>query len=91
MYKITNTITHNVFLGNEKAILKFAQEKFKDKDQEWLDDHHWDLKKIGISDEIRTFQGAVKFLNLIYFEIVDSGDVVKELNNNEMVLISVEE
>ena len=91
MYKIIDTINHEVLLGTGLAVFNYAKYRFAEKDQEWKDDHHWDLKKIGISDEIRTFEGAVKFLNLIYVELVEMGDVVFELENNKYVLVSKEE
>lgn len=91
MYKIVNTITHEIFLGSEKAVLRFAQDTFNDEDQNWKDDHHWDLKRIGISDEVRTFQGAVKFLNLENFAVIDLGNILEELQNDEVVLLSQEE
>ena len=91
MYKIVNLITHEIFLGSEKAVLRFAQDIFNDEDQNWKDDHFWDLKRIGVSDEIRTFQGAVKFLMLENFAVIDLGDILDELKNDEIVLLSQEE
>lgn len=91
MYKIVDTINHEVLLGTKIAVLNYAEYRLATKDREWKDDHHWDLKKIGISDEIRTFEGAVKFLNLIYVEVVYVGDIVLQLKNNKCVLVSKEE
>lgn len=90
MYKIVNTITHEIFLGSEKAVLRFAQDSFEE-DKEWIDDHIWELKRNGIDKEVRTFQGAVKFLQMKWFEIVDLGDIITPLNNDECVSISIEE
>ena len=90
MYKIVDTISHEILLGSEKAVIKFAQESFK-ADREWIDDHHWELKRNGIDTEVRTFQGAVKFLQMKWFEIVDLGDIITPLNNDECVSISIEE
>lgn len=90
MYKIVDTISHEILLGSEKAVIKFAQESFK-ADREWIDDHHWELKRNGIDTEVRTFQGAVKFLQMKWFEIVDLGDIITPLNNDEWVSILTEE
>lgn len=91
MYKIVNTITHEIFLGSEKVVLKLAQDIFNDEDQNWKDDHHWDLKHIGITDEVRTFQGAVKFLMLENYEITELGDILEELKNDEIILLHQED
>lgn len=90
MYKIVDTISHEIFLGSEKAVLRFAQDSFEE-DKEWIDDHIWELKRNGIDKEVRTFQGAVKLLQMKWFEIVDLGDIVTPLNNDECVSISIEE
>lgn len=90
MYKLVDTISHEILLGSEKAVIRFAQESFEE-DKEWRDDHIWDLKRNGIDKEVRTFQGAVKFLQLKWFEIVDLGDIITPLNNDECISISIEE
>lgn len=90
MYKIIDTISHEIFLGSEKAVVRFAQDSFEE-DKEWIDDHIWELKRNGIDKEVRTFQGAVKFLQMKWFEIVDLGDIITPLNNDECVSISIEE
>lgn len=90
MYKIVDTISHEILLGSEKAVIRFAQDSFEE-DKEWIDDHIWELKRNGIDKEVRTFQGAVKFLQMKWFEIVDLGDIITPLNNNECVSISIEE
>lgn len=90
MYKIVDTISHEILLGSEKAVIKLAQESFEE-DKEWIDDHIWELKRNGIDKEIRTFQGAVKFLQMKWFQIVDLGDILTPLNNDECISISIEE
>lgn len=90
MYKIVDTISHEIFLGSEKAVVRFAQESFEE-DKEWIDDHIWELKRIGCDTGITTFQGAVKFLQMKWFEFVDLGDIITPLNNDECVSISIEE
>lgn len=90
MYKIVDTISHEILLGNEKGVIQYAQERL-DEDKYWKDDYHWELKRNGISDKIRTFQGAVKMLGLKYVEIIDIGDIITSLNNNKYVSISTEE
>lgn len=90
MYKLIDTISHEIFLGSEKAVIRFAQDSFEE-DKEWIDDHIWELKRNGIDKEVRTFQGAVKFLQMKWFEIVDLGDIITPLNNDECVSISIEE
>lgn len=90
MYKIVDTISHEILLGSEKAVIRFAQDSFEE-DKEWIDDHIWELKRNGIDKEVRTFQGAVKLLQMKWFEIVDLGDIVTPLNNDECVSISIEE
>ena len=90
MYKIVDTINHEILLGNEKGVIKYAQDRL-DEDKYWRDDYHWDLKRNGISDKIRTFQGAIKMLKLKYVDVVDLGDILTPLNNNEFVSIDKEE
>ena len=90
MYKIVDTISHEILLGSEKAVIKYAQERL-DEDKYWKDDYHWELKRNGISNKIRTFQGAVKMLGLKFVDVIDLGDILSPLNDNKFVSIHVED
>lgn len=92
IYIVNDTINHETFIGNENAILQYAQNRFKNEDKDWIDDHHWELKRNGITDEVRTFQGAIKFLSLKYIEVTEiKEDVIKSLNTDKLVTIKKEE
>lgn len=90
MYKMVDTINHEILLGTEKAVIKYAQDRFEE-DKYWIDDHFWDLKNKGIENGFNNIQGAIKLLELKFVEVVDLGDILTSLNNNEYVSITIEE
>lgn len=49
------------------------------------------MGELGISDEIRTFQGAVKFLDLENFAVIDLSNILEELKNDEIILLHQED
>lgn len=102
MYKIVDKYTHDVFLGNEKAVIRFANDRVQEKHIHWVRDNFKDLVEIGcvfvkkgndwILDNISNIELATKFLQRVDgCEVVDIGDILEDLKNNEMVLITQEE
>ena len=99
MYKLINTDTHDVWLGTEKAVIRFANDKLNDKGKEWMylyQDRLLDIGFIKRSDseveEITNIELATKYLQTIEdIEVVDLGDILEALKNNEIILLTQED
>jgi len=103
MYKIRDVYTKDIWLGTKEAVIKFADDKFcENRDEEWIQEYHKKLGDIGFvvkridgiyyTDHIDNFELAVKYLQRIEdMVVVDIGDILEELKNNEPILISQEE
>ena len=98
MYKLINKDTKDLYLGTEKAVIKFSNDLLHDKEKEWV----WlfqntllDLgfvKKGNEVEDISNINLAIKFLEEVEdYEVVDIGDILNELQNNEVILLSQEE
>lgn len=99
MYKLINTDTHDIWLGTEKAVIRFANDKLNDKGKEWMYLYQDRLLDIGFIkrndaevEEITNIELATKYLQTIEdIEIVDIGNILEDLKNNEIILLSQEE
>lgn len=98
IYKLINKDTKDLYLGTEKAVIKFANDLLHDKDKKWV----WlfqntllDLgfvKKGNEVEDISNINLAIKFLEEVEdYEVFDIGDILNELQNNELILLSQEE
>lgn len=99
MYKLVDTDTHDIWLGTEKAVIRFANDKLNDKGKEWMylyQDRLLDMGFIKRNDaeveEITNIELAIKYLQTVEdIEVVEIGDILEELQNNEVILLSQEE
>ena len=102
MYKLINTDTHDIWLGTEKAVIQFADDKLFEKNEEWIQEYHKNLEDIGFivkrtdgfyyTEHIENIELATKYLQTVEdVEVVDIGDILEELKNNEMILLSQED
>lgn len=98
MYKIINKDTKDLYLGTEKAVIKFANDLLHDKDKKWV----WlfqntllDLGFVKKGDEVEDIANinlAIKFLYEIEdYDVVDIGDILEDLKEDVAVLLSQEE
>lgn len=99
MYKITDTISKEVWIGTEKAVINFANNRLQNKDIKWVTNWFKDLVEIGFvfvkvgnfwrPDKITNIELATKFFQRVEnVEIVDIGDVIEELKKDELILLS---
>ena len=100
MYKLVDKTTHEIWLGTEKAVIQFADDKFFEKDEDWIQEYyHKKLEAIGFTvnridgfyytGHIENIELAIKYLQTVEdIEVVDIGDVLEDLKNNSCVLIS---
>lgn len=101
MYKVIEKETHDLFLGTEKAVIKMANDRLSDKDEDYLIDWSDNLKDAGVivkignngcyAEQIQDIETATKFLELDDYWVVDLGEILEYLKNNFCVLISQEE
>lgn len=99
MYKLIDTNTHDIWLGTEKATIRFANDKLKDKGKEWMylyQDRLLDMGFVKRNDteveEITNIELATKYLQTVEdILVVDIGDILEELNNDEPILLTQEE
>ena len=99
MYKIVDTNTKDIFLGTEKAVIKFANDKLNEKGKKWMYLYQDRLLDIGFIrrndaevEEITNIELATKYLQTIEdILVVDIGDILEELNNDEPILLTQEE
>lgn len=91
MYKLVDTTTHEIWLGTEKAVIRFANDKLKDK--EWISLYFGFIRGAdGRVEEIKNIELATKYLQKIEdIEVIDIGDILEALKNNEMILLSQED
>ena len=96
MYKLVNTDTHDVWLGTEQAVIKFANDMLYDKGKTWMYLHQDRLLDIGFIkrsdsevEEITNIELATKYLQTVEdIEIEDLGDILEALKNNEIILLT---
>lgn len=96
MYKLVDTDTRDIWLGTEKAVIKFANVKLNEKGKKWMylyQDRLLDMGFVKRSDseveEITNIELAIKYLQTVEdIEVVDIGEIIEDLKNNEMVLIT---
>lgn len=99
MYKLVDTNTHNIWLGTEQAVIRFANDKINDKGKEWMYLYQDRLLDIGFIkrndsevEEITNIELATKYLQTIEdIEVVDLGDTLEDLKKDVPILITVEE
>lgn len=99
MYKLIDTDTHDIWLGTEKAVIKFANEKLNEKGKKWMylyQDRLLDMGFIRRSDdmveEITNIQLATKYLkNVEDILVYNIGDILDDLIKDELILLSQEE
>lgn len=99
MYKVIVTDTKDVWLGTEKAVIKFANEKLNEKGKKWMylyQDRLLDMGFIRRSDdmveEITNIQLATKYLNNVEDILVyNIEDILDDLKKDELILLSQEE
>ena len=98
MYKIINKDTKDLYLGTEKAVIKFANDLLHDKDKKWVwlfQNKLLDLGFVKKGDEIEDIANinlAIKFLYEIEdYDVVYIGDILEDLKEDVAVLLSQEE
>lgn len=99
MYKLVDTNTHNIWLGTEQAVIRFANDKINDKSKEWMYLYQDRLLDIGFIkrndsevEKITNIELATKYLQTIEdIEVVDLGDTLEDLKKDVPILITVEE
>ena len=99
MYKLIDTDTRDIWLGTEKAVIRFANDKLNEKGKKWMYlylDRLLDIGFIRLADdrveEITNIELATKYLQTIEdVEVVDIGDILEALKNNEIILLSQED
>ena len=99
MYKLVDTDTHDIWLGTEKAVIRFANDKLNDKGKEWMylyQDRLLDMGFVKRNDaeveEITNIELATKYLQTVEdILVVDIGDILEELNNDEPILLTQDE
>lgn len=101
MYKMVEIETHDIWLGQEQAVIEMANDRLWNKEEDFLIEYCEDLKNIGVvvkigdngcyTEKIKDIDTAIKFLELDDVEVVDIGDILEDLKNNFCVLISQEE
>lgn len=100
MYKIVNKYNNEIYLGTEKAVIKYANEildirigdtsYFIESIQDYLDIGF--IRKGDVVEEIKNIELAIKFLQgMEEHEVVDIGDILEDLKNDVPVLITQEE
>ena len=99
MYKLVDTNTHNIWLGTEQAVIRFANDKINDKGKEWMSLYQDRLLDIGFIkrndsevEKITNIELATKYLQTIEdIEVIDIGDTLEDLKKDVPILITVEE
>lgn len=101
MYKMVEKYTHDTFIGTKQAVIKMANDRLWNKEEDFLIEYCEDLKNIGIvvkigdngcyTEEIKNIDTAIKFLDFDDVWVDDIGDILEDLKNNEYILISQEE
>ena len=98
MYKIINKDTKDLYLGTEKAVIRLSNDLLHDKEKEWV----WlfqntllDLGFVKRGDDVEDISNinlAIKFLEEVEdYEVVDIGNILEDLKEDVMVLLSQEE